>query len=129
MVPNIGCIFSIFTECIFIGIWTIAPRRKLPPSPGHGIRTIASWGKLPPPVTVGVWVRVRVSFRVGGQSDNCPREKSPPVRVRDGLGLVLGVGGQFSLAAIVLEPYSYRCSCDWSDRPFVLRTIKIKICT
>ena len=28
-----------------------------------------------PPVRVGVWVKVRVSFRVGGQPDNCPRGK------------------------------------------------------
>ena len=37
-----------------------------------GIRTIA------PPVRVGVWVKVRVSFSVDGQPDNCPRGKLPP---------------------------------------------------
>ena len=40
-------------------------------------------GQLPPeencpPVRVGVSVKVRVSFRVGGQPENCPREKLPP---------------------------------------------------
>ena len=35
-----------------LGIWTIVPRGKLPP------------------VRVEVWVKVRVSFRVGGQPDN-----------------------------------------------------------
>ena len=29
-----------------------------------------------PPVSVGVWVKFRVTFRVGGQPDNCP-EKNP----------------------------------------------------
>ena len=31
-----------------------------------------------PPVRVGVSVKVRVCFRVGGQPDNCPGEKLPP---------------------------------------------------
>ena len=31
-----------------------------------------------PPVKVGVWVKVRVSFRVGGQPDNCPQGKLAP---------------------------------------------------
>ena len=61
-------------------------------------------GKLPQ-VRVGVLVKVRVSFRVGGQPDNCPGRKIPPLGF--GLGLVLGLeggGGQFSSGAIVLEP-------------------------
>ena len=57
-------------------------------------------GQLPPekncpPVRGGVWVKVSVSFRVGGQPDNCPRRKEPPVWVSF---------GQFSSRAIVLEP-------------------------
>ena len=32
-----------------------------------------------PPVRVGVLVKVRVIFRVGGQPDNCLRRKLPPV--------------------------------------------------
>ena len=28
-----------------------------------------------PPVRIRVWVKVKVSFRVGGEPDNCPREK------------------------------------------------------
>ena len=35
-----------------------------------------------PPVRAGVWVKVRVSFRVRGQPGNCPRGKLPPVRIR-----------------------------------------------
>ena len=33
-------------------------------------------GQLPP-VKIGVWVKFRVSFRVGRQPDNCPGEKLP----------------------------------------------------
>ena len=47
-------------------------------------------GKLPQ-VRVGVLVKVRVSFRVGGQPDNCPGGKIPPLGF--GLGLVLGLEG------------------------------------
>ena len=52
-------------------------------------------GQLPPrkivrPVRVRVWVKVSVSFRVGGQPDNCPRGKWPPVRVR----VIFEVGGE-----------------------------------
>ena len=61
-----------------------------------------SLGKLPQ-VRVGVLVKVRVNFRVGGQPDNCPGGKIPSLGF--GLGLVLGLGGgQFSSGAIVLEP-------------------------
>ena len=40
-------------------------------------------GQLPPeencpPVRVGVLVKARVIFRVGGQRDKCPRGKLPP---------------------------------------------------
>ena len=39
-------------------------------------------GQLPPeencpPVSIGVWVKIRVSFRVGRQPDNCPAGKLP----------------------------------------------------
>ena len=44
-----------------------------------------------PPVSVGVSVKVKVSFRVGVQPDNCTRGKLP----RLGLGLVLGLGSNF----------------------------------
>ena len=54
------------------------------------ILTIAAQGKLTP-VRVGTWVKVRVSFRVGGQPDNCP----PRLGLVFGLGLVLGLGGNF----------------------------------
>ena len=54
-----------------------------------------------PPVRVGVWVKLRVSFRFGGQPDNCQRGKLPPrLWLLFGLRLVLGLGGQFSSGAI-----------------------------
>ena len=53
--------------------------------------------KIAPPGRVGVLVKFKVSFRVGRQPDNWPGEKS-------GLGFGFG-GGQFSLEAIVLEPF------------------------
>ena len=56
-----------------------------------------------PPVRVGVWVKMRVSFKVGGQPDYCPREKSPPVRGRLWLRVNFGAVGQLSSEAIVLE--------------------------
>ena len=33
--------------------------------------------KIAPPVMVWVWVKVRVSFRFGGQPDYSPQEKLP----------------------------------------------------
>ena len=68
-------------------------------------------GEFPPEehcplVRVGVWAKARVSFRVGGQPDNCPWEKL--LSTSSGLGFWLkvsfGVGGQFSSWAIALEP-------------------------
>ena len=59
-------------------------------------------GQLPPPDRVGVWVKVKVTFRVGGQPDNCPRRKLRPVRFRVWVRVNFGVGGQFSSWAIVL---------------------------
>ena len=69
-------------------------------------------GQFPPeknfsPVGIGVWVKVRVSFRVGGQPDNCSQGKQPPpVRVRVWVRVSFGVGGQFFSGAIVPEPYT-----------------------
>ena len=45
-----------------------------------------------------------LSFRVGGQPDNCPRGKLPPVRVWVWVRVSFGVGGQFSPRPIVLKP-------------------------
>ena len=56
-----------------------------------------------PPVRIGVWVKVRVSFRFAGKPDNCPEENSPLVRVWVRVGF--GGWGQFSSRAIVLEPF------------------------
>ena len=47
-----------------------------------------------PPVRVGVWLKFRVSFRVGGQSDNCPRENRPVIRLRVRVRISFGVGGR-----------------------------------
>ena len=44
-------------------------------------------------VRIGVWVKVRVSFRVGGQPDNCSQETLPPVRVRVWCRVSFMVGG------------------------------------
>ena len=65
-------------------------------------------GQFPPEknwplVRVPVSVKSRVSFRVGGQPDNFPRERLPP---RQGQGLVQGQfwgWGQFPSGEIVLE--------------------------
>ena len=44
-------------------------------------------GKLPPhPVMVGAWVKVRVSFRVGGNQTIAPEENCLSVRVSFGVG-------------------------------------------
>ena len=51
------------------------------------IRTIA-----PPPVRDGVWVKVRVSFRVGGQPDKIAPEESPPGMVRVSFSVSFAVG-------------------------------------
>ena len=54
---------------------------------------------------VRVRVKVRASFRVGGNQTIAPEENSPPpVRVRVWVTVSFGVGGgQFSSAAIILE--------------------------
>ena len=56
------------------------------------------------PVRGGVWVKVNVSFRVGEQPDNCSEENCPLVRFRSWVRVSFGVGGQFFLEVIVLEP-------------------------
>ena len=48
-----------------------------------------------PPVRDGVWVKVRVSFMVGGLPDNCLKENCPRLRLGLGLGLVMGLGCNF----------------------------------
>ena len=52
-----------------------------------------------PLVRVGVLVKVRVSFRFGGQPNNCPGEKLTPGWVRVWVWVSFGVRG-----TIVLEP-------------------------
>ena len=56
-----------------------------------------------PPVRVEVSVNDRVSFRVRADSGNCSGVV-PWLGLGFGLGLVLGLGEQFSSGAIVLEP-------------------------
>ena len=52
-------------------------------------------GQLPP-VRVGVWVKVRVSFRVGGNQTIAPDENCHPrLGLAFGLGLVFGLGAIF----------------------------------
>ena len=74
------------------------------------MRAIVPRGKLFP-VRVGVCVKVRVSFRVGGggATRQLPQRKIPPgLGLGFGLELVFGLGGgrggQFSSGTIVLEP-------------------------
>ena len=57
-----------------------------------------------PLVRFGILVKVRVSFRVERQPDNCSEAKLPLVRVRVWVRVNFGVRVQFSLGAIVLEP-------------------------
>ena len=57
-----------------------------------------------PPVRVGVWVKVRVSFRVEGNQTIASEENCTLVRVWVWVRVSFGVGGQFSSEAIVLEP-------------------------
>ena len=66
--------------------------------------------KFSPQVRIGVWAKVKVSFRVGRQPGNWPRGKfpSPQVKVRFWLSVNLGVGGQFSSGVIFLEPLPVR---------------------
>ena len=60
------------------------------------MRAIVSRGKLSP-VRVGVWVKARVSFRVGGgggATRQLPQRKIPPgLGLGFGLELVFGLGG------------------------------------
>ena len=49
-----------------------------------------------PPVRIGVWVKVRVIFRIGGNQTFAPEEKSPLVRVSFWVRVSFGVGGQLS---------------------------------
>ena len=51
-----------------------------------------------------VWVKVRVSSRIEGNRAITSVENCPRLGVGLGLGLVLGLGGQLSPEAIVLEP-------------------------
>ena len=61
----------------------------------------------PPPVRVGVLVKARISFRIGGGANRQlpPEENCPMFGVRVWVRVSSGVGGQFSMGAIVLEPF------------------------
>ena len=65
------------------------------------IPTVASPEENCPPIRVGFSVKVRVSFRVGGN----PEENCPLYRVKVWVRVSFGVRGRFSSGAIVLEPY------------------------
>ena len=62
---------------------------------------------MPPPVRVGVLVKARVSFRIGGGANRQlpPEENCPMFGVRVWVRVSSGVGRQFSMGAIVLEPF------------------------
>ena len=57
-----------------------------------------------PLVRVGVWVKVRVRFRVWGDQTIALDKSCPPVRARVWVRVSFGVGRQFSSRAIILEP-------------------------
>ena len=59
-----------------------------------------------PTVRVWVWVKIRVSFRIEGQPDNCPEENCPPVIVRVWVRVSFGVGGQFSSGELSQNPFT-----------------------
>ena len=56
------------------------------------------------PVRVGVSVKVGIVLGLGGNQTIAPEEKCPLVRVRVWVSVSFWAGGQFSSAAIVLEP-------------------------
>ena len=56
------------------------------------------------PIRVGVWVKVKVTMRVGGKKTIAPEENCPSVRVRVWARVSFGVRGQFCIREIVLEP-------------------------
>ena len=49
----------------------------------------------PPRVRVGVCVKVRISFRVGGNQTIAPEDNCSPVRVRVWVRVSFGVGSNF----------------------------------
>ena len=48
-----------------------------------------------PPVRIEVWVKVRVSFKVGGNQKIAPEENSTMVTVRVWVRVILGLGAIF----------------------------------
>ena len=71
------------TITVIAGIWTTAPDENPPP---------------PPSVSVGAWVKVRVSFRVRGNQTIASEENCPLVGVR----ISFGVGGNCPRTAIAI---------------------------
>ena len=66
-----------------------------------------------PPGRVAVWVKVRVSFRVGGNQAIAPEENCSSVRVR----------GWVRVGAIVKEPFKLNPLCD-NKTAHVKKTIR-----
>ena len=82
------------------------------------IRTIAPQGKLPP-VKVGVWIKVRVSFRVGGNQKIAHDGNCPPVTVRIWLRVSFGVGeGNFLLQNIFFREHLWATGSKYNLKTF-----------
>ena len=60
--------------------------------------------KIDPRLELGFESRLGLVLGLGVNQTISSKENSPPVRIRVGVRVNFGVGGQFSLGAIVLEP-------------------------
>ena len=72
----------------------------------NGIRTIFPPRKISPRLGLGFGSRLGLVLGLGDNQTIAPKGNSPPVRVRVWVRVSLGVGGQFSLGAIFLAPYT-----------------------
>ena len=60
--------------------------------------------KIAPRLGLGFGSRLELVLGLGCNQTSAPEENCPPVRVRGWVRVSFGVGRQFSLEAIVLEP-------------------------
>ena len=77
------------------------------------------------PVIVGVWVKVRVSFRVAGNQTIVPEEKCPRLGLGFGLGLVLGLGAIFQGGNFPLYSLSIKLKIHYEQSLFFLSFMNI----